>query len=55
LFDNPARSPFRDAAGRAILGIGCITRDATKRFEEMKSLRKVAASSPNREKTSSAG
>lgn len=37
------------------MGIGCIMRDVTKRFEEMKSLRNVAASSPDRDKTTSAG
>ncbi|MBS0224686.1 MAG: PAS domain S-box protein [Proteobacteria bacterium] len=35
--------PFRDRAGR-ILGIAATLRDVTKRFEEMKSLRKPASS-----------
>jgi PAS domain S-box-containing protein len=34
--------PFRDAGGR-IIGIGAIMRDVTKRFEELKALRKAAA------------
>ena len=34
--------PFRDRAGR-ILGIAAILRDVTRRFEEMKALRKEAA------------
>jgi PAS domain S-box-containing protein len=34
--------PFRDAGGR-IIGIGAIMRDVTKRFEELKTLRKAAA------------
>jgi PAS domain S-box-containing protein len=35
--------PFRDAGG-AITGMAAIMRDVTKRFEEMKALRKAAAS-----------
>lgn len=34
--------PFRDAGGK-IIGIGAIMRDVTKRFEELKALRKAAA------------
>jgi PAS domain S-box-containing protein len=34
--------PFRDESGR-MLGIAAIMRDITKRFEEMKTLRKLAA------------
>ena len=34
--------PFKDDAGR-MLGIAAIMRDVTKRFEEMRALRKVAA------------
>src|SRR5690606_7357056 len=34
--------PFRDAAGR-IVGIGAVMRDVTRKFEEMKSLKKALA------------
>jgi len=34
--------PFRDGAGRMV-GIAAVMRDVTKRFEEMKALRKAAA------------
>jgi hypothetical protein len=33
--------PFRDVDGR-IMGLGAVMRDVTKRFEEMKALRKAA-------------
>ncbi len=36
--------PFKDEAGR-MLGIAAIMRDVTKRFEEMRALRKAAAAS----------
>lgn len=36
--------PFRDPTG-AISGMGCIIRDVTKRFDEVKSLRKALADS----------
>jgi PAS domain S-box-containing protein len=36
--------PFRDASGR-MLGIAAIMRDVTKRFEEMRALRRAAAAS----------
>ena len=39
--------PFRDRAGR-VLGIAATLRDVTKRVEEMKHLRKSAATSPLR-------
>ncbi len=37
--------PFRDETGRMI-GIAAIMRDVTKRFEEMRALRKAAAGAP---------
>ncbi len=37
--------PFRDEAGRMV-GIAAIMRDVTKRFEEMRALRKAAAGAP---------
>ncbi len=36
--------PFRDAAGK-IVGMAAIMRDVTKRFEELKALRKALAAS----------
>lgn len=37
--------PFKDGTGR-MLGIAAIMRDVTKRFEEMRALRKAAAAAP---------
>ncbi len=37
--------PFHDDAGK-MTGIGAVMRDVTKRFEEMKALRKAAAGTP---------
>ena len=37
--------PFKDESGR-MLGIAAVMRDVTKRFEEMRALRKAAAAAP---------
>jgi hypothetical protein len=39
---SPALVPFRDTAGR-MTGMGAIVRDVTRRFEELKTLRKALA------------